>query len=282
MNIPIREYFPLFPDGKKKVFTLSFDDGVEQDIRLVSLMKAYGVKGTFNLNSGIFRDENAPYTHPLMRRLPKSEIVKLFSSEDTEVAVHGLVHPFWANLPAENALYDILQDRRNLEEIFRRPIRGAAYPYGSFNKTVIEQLQKAGIRYARTVRDTEDFRLPEHWLTLDPTCHFANTRLEELTDRFLSEESENQPMMFYVWGHSYEFEALNNWDVMERLLDRLGGRNDVWFATNMEIYEYLAAVSSLDFSLECSTVKNPSALTVWLQKYGEVYQIDPGQTTALS
>ena len=47
--IPVREsIYPRFPGGKTKVFTLSFDDGVEQDIRLVSIMKARGITGTFN------------------------------------------------------------------------------------------------------------------------------------------------------------------------------------------------------------------------------------------
>ena len=39
-------------DGKSKVFTMSYDDGVVQDIRLSEIMKQNGLKGTFNVNSG--------------------------------------------------------------------------------------------------------------------------------------------------------------------------------------------------------------------------------------
>mgnify|MGYP000794294821 CR=1 FL=1 len=46
-----------FPGGKKKALTLSYDDGVEQDIRLIDIMKANGLKGTFNLNSGLYAKE---------------------------------------------------------------------------------------------------------------------------------------------------------------------------------------------------------------------------------
>ena len=46
----LREDIPLFPQGRKKAFTLSSDDGVTQDGRLISLMKAYGIKGTFFWN----------------------------------------------------------------------------------------------------------------------------------------------------------------------------------------------------------------------------------------
>ena len=38
----------------KKYFTLSFDDGLEQDKKVLELMKKYGLRGTFNLNSGMF------------------------------------------------------------------------------------------------------------------------------------------------------------------------------------------------------------------------------------
>ena len=38
----------------KKYFTLSFDDGLEQDKRVIRLMRQYGLKGTFNLNAGLF------------------------------------------------------------------------------------------------------------------------------------------------------------------------------------------------------------------------------------
>ena len=43
----------LFPGGKRKALTLSYDDGVEQDITLMGILDKYGIKCTFNLNSGL-------------------------------------------------------------------------------------------------------------------------------------------------------------------------------------------------------------------------------------
>ena len=43
-----------FPGGLAKALTFSYDDGVEQDIRLVEILDKYGMKGTFNLNSGCY------------------------------------------------------------------------------------------------------------------------------------------------------------------------------------------------------------------------------------
>lgn len=39
-------------NGKNKALTFSFDDGNVDDIRLIKIMNKYGLKGTFNLNSG--------------------------------------------------------------------------------------------------------------------------------------------------------------------------------------------------------------------------------------
>jgi peptidoglycan/xylan/chitin deacetylase (PgdA/CDA1 family) len=39
-------------NGKMKAVTFSYDDGVTQDLRVIEMLNRYGMKGTFNLNSG--------------------------------------------------------------------------------------------------------------------------------------------------------------------------------------------------------------------------------------
>ncbi len=58
----------------KKYFTLSFDDGLEQDKRVIRLMRQYGLKGTFNLNAGLFgtRGEVKGLGPSLFRIAPKA------------------------------------------------------------------------------------------------------------------------------------------------------------------------------------------------------------------
>jgi peptidoglycan/xylan/chitin deacetylase (PgdA/CDA1 family) len=46
----------LFPGGKQKALTLSYDDGQAQDRRLVALFNKYNLKATFHLNSGRVHD----------------------------------------------------------------------------------------------------------------------------------------------------------------------------------------------------------------------------------
>ena len=40
-------------NGKKKALTFSYDDGVTQDVRLIKILNRYGLRATFNLNSGL-------------------------------------------------------------------------------------------------------------------------------------------------------------------------------------------------------------------------------------
>ena len=46
-------------DGKSKVLTFSYDDGVVQDIRFINILNAHGLKGTFNINTGRYLAEDA-------------------------------------------------------------------------------------------------------------------------------------------------------------------------------------------------------------------------------
>lgn len=42
----------------RKALTFSYDDGIEQDRKLVEIFNRYGMKATFNLNTGIQSPES--------------------------------------------------------------------------------------------------------------------------------------------------------------------------------------------------------------------------------
>ena len=48
----MRYEFLRFPGGKPKAVTFSYDDGCRDDIRLAQIANSYGIKCTFNINSG--------------------------------------------------------------------------------------------------------------------------------------------------------------------------------------------------------------------------------------
>ncbi len=266
-----------FPDGKPKALTLSYDDGVEQDKKLIAIMVSHGLKGTFNLNAGGYAPEGTEYAPgTIHRRMSKSMCSELYTLNGMEVATHGYTHPALTGLPVNVATAEIIDDRRELESQFNTIVRGHAYPYGAWNDTVVNLLENAGICYARTVESTHRFNIPTDWLRLPATCHHNDPELMLLADRFIEMNVKSEPQLFYLWGHSYEFDEKNNWSVIEDFAEKISGKEDIWYATNIEIYDYVAAYNSLCFSTDYSKVYNPSAMPIWLSVEGKTVNVPAG------
>lgn len=263
-----------FPDGKPKALTFSYDDGVRQDIRLVDIFKTHGLFGTFNVNSGGFGGG---------RRMTAEQIKELYIPAGQELACHAVHHPFLEKLPDATALVEVLDDRRALEALSGQIIQGMAYPYGTYSARTKELLAAAGIKYSRTVQSTLKFDIPEDWLAMPATCHHKNEKLFELADKFVGETpTERQHgWLFYVWGHSYEFDNDDNWDRIEKFAAQVAGKTDVWYATNMQIYDYVTAYRALEFAVDGKQVYNPTAIDVWFMVDGTTYHAPAGKTIAI-
>lgn len=271
-----------FPEGKSKALTLSYDDGVGQDIRLIEIMKKHGLRGTFNINAGRYSSEQtAPAQGYVHRRLSYTEATEVYKASGMEVAIHGYTHPHLTQLPVGVCMNEIVKDREALETQFQTMVRGAAYPYGLFNDEVINILKGAGIVYARTVRYREDFALPEDWLRWEATCKHTSPRLMELAERFLEKQPPSSPWLFYLWGHSYEFDKDDNWSVMEEFAEYVGNRSDIWYATNLEIYEYVEAYKRLVFSMDGNRVYNPTLMDLYFEKDKNMYCVHSGEHMVL-
>ena len=255
----------LFPGFKTKAFTLSYDDGVHQDRRLVKLFNEHGVKGTFNLNYGTLDHEEIvefpgrPKTD--ISRVKKEEVKELYANQ--EVGGHGLYHSNLASLGEPYAMYEIIEDKAGLEKLTGKPLEMFAYPFGIYNDMVKKLLKQAGYKGARTIRSTYSFNLPEDPFVLDPTCHHNDEKLFELAEQFLHGRAFKS-QLFYVWGHGYEFDGSNNWERIEELIDRMSGHDDVWYATNGEILSYLKAYEMLEYSVDGSIIYNPSCTDLYL------------------
>ena len=272
-----------FPEGKRKTLTLSYDDGVEQDLRLINIMKKYGLKGSFNINSGMYGPEGIVYPEGQIggNRMSKSKAKELYLGSGMEVAVHGLHHPYLDQLPINLCIQEVVQDRINLEKDYGCIVRGMAYPFGTYSESVENILRQCGIVYARTTISTEKFDIPKDWLQLSATCHHRNPRLMELAQMFVDSAFERNPGMFYLWGHSFEFDKNipnNNWGVIEEFAEYMGNREDIWYATNIEIYDYCAAYKQLIFSIDFTKVYNPTCTALYFETNKGMYCVNPGET----
>lgn len=276
-------YYDLrYPGFRRKALTLSYDDGTVHDVRLVEILNRYGIKATFNLNSIHFTQRRPQKT----RAMTREEAAALFAGSGHEIAVHSFSHPFLEQLPRGNAAWELMQDRKTLEEMFGCIVRGMAYPMGTYNDEVVEAARLCGICYARTCKATHGFDLPEDWLRLHPTCRHNDPALMELCSRFLTLHEDRpwdpRPKLFYLWGHSYEFSDDDNWELIEEFCARMADNPDIWYATNGEIYAYIEAARQIVSSVDGQLLYNPTARTLYLEISGEKKLLEPDQTLDLT
>lgn len=273
--------FLRYPKGKAKAVTFSYDDGVPQDKRLAETLDRYGMKATFN-----FTARGDVYTPEMIR--------EYFLSKGHEIAVHGAFHRANGNLRPIEGIRDVLDCRLYLEEKCGPMVRGMAYPdsgitqMGNFTtyENIKHYLTDLDIVYARTLgNDNDSFMLPTDFHAWLPTAHHNNPRLFEYIEKFLALDISTKayharrvPRLFYLWGHSYEFDRDNNWERLEDICRAFSQSDELWYATNMEIYEYVEAYKSLVHSADGHTLYNPTLHTVWLDADGKVYSIKSGET----
>ena len=268
----------LWPGLRTRALTFSYDDCVLQDIKLLELFNRNGEKATFNMNSGFFGQtdslirEGRVVDHSHVRA---DEVAALYRGH--EVAVHTVTHPNLCALADYQVIDEVIQDRRNLEELVHYPVRGMAYPGGCVDERVIGLLKGCGIVYSRAVGTTGKFSLPEENLNWKCSCHHWG--LEPLIEPFLGEGDDLR--LLSCWGHAYEFDQRSDWDVIERQLDRLGNHDDVWYATNIDVFDYIAAFKALDFTVDGRFVTNRSALDVCLRLGKKTLTVHAGETAEL-
>lgn len=280
--------FFRFPNGAFKAVTLSYDDGVVSDIRLSKLLREYGMKCTFNINSALTRESGN------VGRLSFDEMEEHLLGGGHEIAVHGEYHLAPAKQRTVAGIRDVLDCRITLEKRFGRIIRGMAYPDSGITvKTtsassidkIKQYLFDLDIAYARTLGgDNDNFDIPDDWYAWMPTAHHNNGCIFDYIDKFINMREDDiyfvkrTPRLFYLWGHSYEFDRDGNWDRIEKICQSLGGKNDTWYATNIEICDYVKAYEALRWSADETLVHNPTSIDVWFYQNGKNYAIKSGET----
>lgn len=229
----------MFQD-KKKFLTFSYDDGVTQDKRLVKIFNKYGLKATFNINSellgtpGYLRRENMWISH---NKIEPGEVADLYKNH--EVAVHTLTHPKLPDLNDEEVVRQIEEDRKRLEALTRKTVVGMAYPGGGINydERVVNLLRNhTKVQYARTTKSSYSFKLQNDLLQYNPTVyHLEFDKMVELGEKFI-ELHTDIPQIYYIWGHSYEFDYYDSWAEFEKFCKMMSGHDDIFYGTNREIF----------------------------------------------
>lgn len=223
---------------KKKLLTFSFDDGNVDDVRLVELFNRYGLKGTFNLNSGKLTDAMGTWLYDGKKEVHHLNAIHYLHLYDGhEIAAHTLTHSHLEDLPDDTVYNEIALDQLILSRLYDTTVRGMALPFGTYNDRTEAIAASCGMKYCRTIDATHAFSLPDRVL-LHPTCHFKDAAMEKLAEQFLA-ATPDEPMLFYVWGHSYELVTEDDWQRFEAFCRTVSGHDDVWYCTNIEAIDAL-------------------------------------------
>jgi hypothetical protein len=229
-------------NGKSKALTFSFDDGVLQDLKLIEILDKYGLKSTFNLNSGHLGNKNhlnfggQKINHDKIAPKDVKEVYK-----NHEVAVHTKTHPLLTKLSDEEIIDQVENDRQLLSALCGYEIIGMAYPCGGVNNDdrVAEIIKNnTGVQYSRTITSVYNFDLQDNLFRFNPSTSFSEKKkLFELGEKFLELKPET-PQIFYIWGHSYEMDIDHpdfiTWQEFEEFCKMISGQKDIFYCTNKE------------------------------------------------
>jgi len=264
----------LYPQCKSKAFNITYDDGVVQDIRFVELLNKYNIKGTFNLNSQLMAQQFC-WVHPCgmqVKRLPPRDTVELYKGH--EVASHTLTHPYMHNMDKNAIMYQLWQDKYNLQQIFGREICGFAVPFDHYSPLIAQCAKDCGFEYARMSEESFSYIPPKDYYWWQCGVFHLNPNFKSFVDNFFSTDTELA--LCQIVGHSYDLDAENMWETMENILSRIAADKNIISMTNLEIVRYLKAMEKAEITVEY--IRNNSSVALWFCVDGKTECVNAGDT----
>lgn len=214
-----------------KYFVFSIDDGTVFDRETIALFNRYGIKGTFNLNSGlpnyVWYLDGTP-----IERLNHERTWPLYHGH--EVASHTLTHPDLAQCSPEEIYRQVNEDVANLKRIFMGDVTSFATPFETCGDREVEIIKSVpGLTNIRMSKIDESFAFPP-----DP-FHYKVTSLD--IDRALHLINDFKKIrgdaLFIYAGHSYDFALAGSFGKLEELIKILLEQKDIEIVSMREATE---------------------------------------------
>lgn len=262
----------LYPFGKAKAFNVTYDDGVLQDVRFVEMLNSYKLKGTFNLNSGLM-DNEFEWTHEsgvVVKRLRKEKVLSLYDGH--EIASHTLTHPFMDGKSEAEVMFELKEDKCNLEKLFNREIKGFAVPFDYYSDLIEDCAKKCGFEYARISQESLSFKPQSDYYKWKATVFHLDESLEKLANDFIN--CDDELALFQIVGHSYDLDTENMWDKIESIFKEMSLQEDILPMTTIEIIDYLKAMKQAEIT--DSHIINNSSKNLWFLIDGAICEVKPG------
>lgn len=266
-----------WPEGLSGAMSQTWDDGQIYDRKLIDRMNHYGIKGSFNLNSyslGRSIDEGFASLGEFVTR---DEIKKLYQGH--ELALHTVHHPWMAAWGKDGIRTQLIQNKIDLESCVGYPIKGMALPFNRSSPEIRSCAKELGIKYIRGGNGAPDTITPEdfhHWQYNTNFVKYDRVAIEHFI------KTPYPQKLFTLMGHSFEMERLENgWEKLEEILKEWSEIPNIWYATFLEIFEYIDAFKRLEWTFNGQVVKNPNAVDLYLRVNKKVIKIESGATISI-
>ena len=61
-------------------------------------------------------------------------------------------------------------------------------------------------------------------------------KMFKLGEEFIKLKAD-RPQVYYIWGHSYEFDINDTWAEFDEFCKMISGRDDIFYGTNRQIFK---------------------------------------------
>jgi len=275
-----------YPGGKLKALTFSFDDGKKGEEVLVSKFNQYGMKATFNIVGSRADGGDTKYS------VQKENLASFYAGH--ELANHSYTHSHDKNNPytsIDQFEEELLKADAVIKEAIGESAVGYVYDNGYIPEDLKDQIanvfKENGYVYGRDNSYSESFKIPEvselPFLVMTASISsYSYEKMSALADDYLALDS-NEMTLFSIWGHNHDFNEANGWDSSYTLwndfLAKLANKSDIWYATNKDVYSYIAAMDKLTFTDDA--IYNSSDINLWCLVGGNPVEIPAGDGYSL-
>ena len=235
-----------------KIVTTSWDDGNPKDVKIADLLRSRGLKGTFYV----------PLHGDAGRKTIEDRDLRAICSEGFEIGAHSVSHKSLSTLNRTELSHEVRDCKSALEQVIGRQVIMFCYPNGRYNSSVVQQVEEAGYRGARTTQmlslqlDFKPFQIPT---TIQAYPHsraayFRNlgraksvlglvsgvTKLRHSRTwvelgKQLFERVREEGGIWHLYGHSWEIDEMGIWDDLHEMLDHVSHHSNVTYLTNGQL-----------------------------------------------
>ncbi|MEJ5260051.1 MAG: polysaccharide deacetylase family protein [Anaerohalosphaeraceae bacterium] len=142
--------------GKKPLVALTFDDAfVSVQEQAVPVLERLGLTASIFVPVGLLGSQPKwgliEQTEDQSEKVMSPEDLRRLQQKGFDLYSHTMSHPFLTRLDRPQIRYELEQSRRALEELLGVPVDAVSYPHGDYNRTVLEEAERAGYKWGFTI-----------------------------------------------------------------------------------------------------------------------------------